>query len=140
MWGAGTALGELPPYFVARAHRLAGEEEEELPPDVAKELKGTDSSAPAPVVQRKSFAQRMRAHMIHLVTRAGFIGILGCASIPNPLFDLAGITCGYSLVPFWTFFGATLIGKAIVKMHIQKLFVIVAFNENYVEMFVHKSR
>ena len=29
-WGAGTALGELPPYFVARAHRLASEAHEEL--------------------------------------------------------------------------------------------------------------
>jgi len=41
--------------------------------------------------------------------------------IPNPLFDLAGITCGHFLVPFWTFFGATLVGKAVVKMHIQVL-------------------
>ena len=24
MWGAGTALGELPPYFMARAARLSG--------------------------------------------------------------------------------------------------------------------
>ena len=39
--------------------------------------------------------------------------------VPNPLFDLAGITCGHCLVPFWTFFGATLIGKAIIKMHLQ---------------------
>jgi len=39
--------------------------------------------------------------------------------IPNPLFDLAGITCGHFLVPFGTFFGATLIGKAIIKMHVQ---------------------
>ena len=39
--------------------------------------------------------------------------------IPNPLFDLAGITCGHFLVPFWTFFGATLIGKAVIKMSIQ---------------------
>lgn len=53
--------------------------------------------------------------------------------IPNPLFDLAGITCGHFLVPFWTFFGATLIGKAIVKMHIQKVFVIIAFNEALIE-------
>jgi vacuole membrane protein 1 len=49
------------------------------------------------------------------------------------LFDLAGITCGHFLVPFWTFFGATLIGKAVIKMHIQKLFVIIAFNEPLVE-------
>ena len=41
------------------------------------------------------------------------------SQIPNPLFDLAGITCGHFLVPFWTFFGATLIGKAVIKMHIQ---------------------
>lgn len=53
--------------------------------------------------------------------------------IPNPLFDLAGITCGHFLVPFWTFFGATLIGKAIIKMHIQKIFVIIAFNETLIE-------
>jgi len=26
MWGAGTALGELPPYFMARAARLSGEQ------------------------------------------------------------------------------------------------------------------
>ncbi|VDI67951.1 Hypothetical predicted protein, partial [Mytilus galloprovincialis] len=39
--------------------------------------------------------------------------------IPNPLFDLAGITCGHFLIPFWTFFGATLIGKAVIKIHIQ---------------------
>lgn len=45
---------------------------------------------------------------------------------------MAGITCGHFLVPFWTFFGATLIGKAIIKMHIQKLFVIIAFNETLI--------
>lgn len=31
MWGAGTALGELPPYFMARAARLSGR-----PPDEDK--------------------------------------------------------------------------------------------------------
>ena len=39
--------------------------------------------------------------------------------VPNPLFDLAGITCGHFLVPFFTFFGATLIGKAFFKAHFQ---------------------
>lgn len=75
-----------------------------------------------------------------LVERAGFIGILLCASIPNPLFDLAGITCGHFLVPFWTFFGATLIGKAIIKMHIQKVFVILAFNETLLESAIELLR
>ena len=30
LWGAGTALGELPPYFVARAASSAGGMDEEL--------------------------------------------------------------------------------------------------------------
>jgi hypothetical protein len=140
MWGAGTALGELPPYFVARAHRLAGEEEEDIDPQLAEEITGTTSRRSSVVPQQKSIAKRFKANMIRLVTKVGFFGILACASIPNPLFDLAGITCGYSLVPFWTFFGATLIGKAVIKMHIQKLFVIIAFNENYVDLFVESSR
>ena len=46
------------------------------------------------------------------------------AQVPNPLFDLAGITCGHCLVPFWTFFGATLIGKAVIKMHLQVIIVL----------------
>ena len=36
-------------------------------------------------------------------------------------------------MPFWTFFGATLIGKAVIKMHIQKVFIILAFNETLIE-------
>jgi len=30
LWGAGTAIGELPPYFVARAAKLAGDRLQEL--------------------------------------------------------------------------------------------------------------
>lgn len=30
LWGLGTAIGELPPYFVSRAARLAGQKNEEL--------------------------------------------------------------------------------------------------------------
>ena len=45
--------------------------------------------------------------------------MLRIEQIPNPLFDLAGLCCGHFLVPFWTFFGATAIGKAVVKVHLQ---------------------
>ena len=30
LWGAGTAIGELPPYFVSRAASIAGQKNEEL--------------------------------------------------------------------------------------------------------------
>ncbi|XP_051934512.1 vacuole membrane protein 1 isoform X2 [Hippocampus zosterae] len=82
------------------------------------------------------FVTRAKMGVQHMVQKVGFFGILACASIPNPLFDLAGITCGHFLVPFWTFFGATLIGKAIIKMHIQKLFVIITFSKHIVEQMV----
>ena len=39
--------------------------------------------------------------------------------VPNPLFDLAGAFSGYLLVPFWTFFVATAIGKAVNKVTLQ---------------------
>lgn len=146
MWGAGTALGELPPYFISRAHRLAGdsqndmlEEFEELE-DLVPVLEN-DATEQQPISQqtsmqnrrRHSVASTVKGNMINFMKRMGFLGILACASIPNPLFDLAGIICGYSLISFWTFFGATLIGKAVIKMHIQKLVVIIVFNEKYVQ-------
>ncbi|XP_038670584.1 vacuole membrane protein 1 isoform X3 [Scyliorhinus canicula] len=125
MWGAGTAIGELPPYFMARAARLSGTETDEE----FEEILERDQSA-------EDLPTRAKLAVQNLVQKVGFFGILACASIPNPLFDLAGITCGHFLVPFWTFFGATLIGKAIVKMHIQKLFVIIMFSKHIVEQMV----
>lgn len=130
-WGAGTAIGELPPYFMARAARLSGgsepsEEEEEFH-ELQEKLKHPE---------KLTRFERMKYSVQQLVEKVGFFGILACASIPNPLFDLAGITCGHFLIPFWTFFGATLIGKAIIKMHIQKIFVILAFNNQLMETLI----
>ena len=125
MWGMGTAIGELPPYFMARTARLSGE-------NINLNEKSTTGKKKKSHDNESKWKEKIEA----FVTKAGFFGILACASIPNPLFDLAGITCGYSLIPFWTFFGATLIGKAVIKMMIQKLFVIVAFSEEHFEAFL----
>ena len=83
----------------------------------------------------------MRLAVFKIIKKVGFWGILLCASIPNPLFDLAGITCGHFLVRFSTFFGATLIGKAVIKMHIQLLFVIFLFSQHHLDnLFVLLAR
>uniref|UniRef100_A0A3Q3ECY2 Vacuole membrane protein 1 n=1 Tax=Labrus bergylta TaxID=56723 RepID=A0A3Q3ECY2_9LABR len=112
MWGAGTAIGELPPYFMARAARLSGADPDDEDYQKFEEMLDETNAA-------QDVATRAKLAVQKLIQRVGFFGILACASIPNPLFDLAGITCGHFLVPFWTFFGATLIGKAVIKMHIQ---------------------
>ncbi|XP_064208385.1 vacuole membrane protein 1-like [Anguilla rostrata] len=129
MWGAGTAIGELPPYFMARAARLSGvEPDDEEYEEFEERLEQAENA--------QDFTTRAKLAVQKMVQKVGFFGILTCASIPNPLFDLAGITCGHFLVPFWTFFGATLIGKAVVKMHVQKLFVIITFSKHIVEQMV----
>nr|XP_061797377.1 vacuole membrane protein 1-like isoform X2 [Nerophis lumbriciformis] len=127
--GAGTAIGELPPYFMARAARQSGTDPEDEEYEEFEEMLEQAENA-------QDFVTRAKMGVQHMVQKVGFFGILACASIPNPLFDLAGITCGHFLVPFWTFFGATLIGKAIIKMHIQKLFVIISFSKHIVEQMV----
>ncbi|XP_015786529.1 vacuole membrane protein 1 [Tetranychus urticae] len=158
MWGAGTALGELPPYFMAKVKRLSGRTIEELETqellEASKQKNGSvkngrskkgggnkKNSLISRIINNISDKfDRASSWVQFLVKKVGFFGILFCASFPNPVYDLAGITCGHCLVPFWTFFGATLIGKAVIKMHIQKLFVIIAFNENLLENFVDKIK
>ncbi|XP_006882335.1 PREDICTED: vacuole membrane protein 1-like [Elephantulus edwardii] len=129
MWGVGTATGELPPYFMARAARLSGAE---LDDEEYQEFEVMLEHAETAQI----FASWAELAVQNIVQKVGFFGILACALIPNPLFDLAGITCGHFLVPFWTFFGANLIEKAIIKMHIQKIFVIVTFSKHIVEQMV----
>jgi hypothetical protein len=108
LWGLGTAIGELPPYFVARAARLAGQRLEEL-----------DAEASEP-----GMMGNVKRWVLASMEWAGFTGVLLMAAIPNPLFDLAGLTCGHLLFPFWKFFGATMIGKAAIKSQIQVVSVV----------------
>ncbi|CAL1529190.1 unnamed protein product [Lymnaea stagnalis] len=130
MWGAGTAIGELPPYFMARAARLSGTDLEDDEFEEIEELLHEKTRHPEEMVSFLYFVSpSLHLHDKHISSST----LLMTDAIPNPLFDLAGITCGHFLIPFWTFFGATLIGKAIIKMHIQKLFVIFIFSAHHVE-------
>ncbi|KAI1721281.1 SNARE associated golgi protein [Ditylenchus destructor] len=139
MWGVGTAFGELPPYFMARAARISGQEiDDEEYREYRAYVDGINPTNEMGVFARLKI--KVEKFMEEVIKRIGFPAILLSASVPNPLFDLAGITCGYALVPFWTFFGATVIGKAIIKMHIQMLFVVLAFSENHVEAIVNQIK
>ena len=135
-WGAGTALGELPPYFMAKAAKLSGEEpDDEEYREYMAYIKAIEKGTKPSLMKRLKL--RVEKFMTGLIHKIGFLGILICASIPNPLFDLAGITCGYLLIPFWTFFGATLIGKALIKMHLQMFAVVLAFSDQHLNAFLH---
>ncbi|KAG6431088.1 hypothetical protein SASPL_109163 [Salvia splendens] len=120
LWGLGTALGELPPYFISRAARLSGDTV-----DAMEELDASSAEDKGFLSTRlNQIKRRFLSHAQYL----NFFTILILASVPNPLFDLAGIMCGQFGIPFWEFFLATVIGKAIIKTHIQTVFIISVCN------------
>ncbi|KAK4257939.1 hypothetical protein QN277_007461 [Acacia crassicarpa] len=122
LWGAGTAIGELPPYFISRAARESGRVLEAME-DLDTEKKGILAT------QLNKIKRWFLSHSQHL----NFLSILVLASVPNPLFDLAGIMCGQFGVSFWKFFLPTLIGKAIIKTHIQTVFIVLICNNQLLD-------
>ncbi|MBA0797570.1 hypothetical protein Gohar_008254, partial [Gossypium harknessii] len=125
LWGLGTALGELPPYFISRAASVSGRKIEAM-----EELDHSSSEDNGFIATHlKQIEHWLLSHSQHM----NFFTILLLASIPNPLFDLAGIMCGQFGIPFWKFFLATLIGKAIIKTHIQTVFIISVCNNQLLD-------
>jgi membrane protein DedA with SNARE-associated domain len=94
--GTGMALGEVTAY-------VAGSVGSEVVVD-------QDIKAPKSV-------RRLVERVIHwvdwLMDHYGFATLLVLSAIPNPTFELAGITAGASRMNFWRFMLAVLIGKNI---------------------------
>lgn len=111
LWGAGTAMGEIPPYAFSYHATKAGKRNEEL--DHIFEVR--DVQEGEGLIPR--IVMRMKAWMLGFIERHGFWGIFLLAAWPNALFDLCGICCGHFQMSFWKFFGATFCGKAIVKVN-----------------------
>lgn len=76
LWGAGTALGELPPYFMAKAARLSGYD-----PDDAEELAEFEALKAKKNDKDLSLMDKGKLFMERVVERIGFFGILACASV-----------------------------------------------------------
>jgi hypothetical protein len=121
-WGAGTAIGELPPYFVSLTASGSVTQSEELS---RSDLRSSDTKDTS---KRLSKKERVEKFIRDAVRKYRWRFILPMAAIPNPLFDLAGLTCGALQIPFFDFFLPTLAGKALIKAPIQSLFVILVFS------------
>lgn len=77
LWGAGTALGELPPYFMARAARLSGYD-----PEDAEDLQEFEElQKKREAGEKLSLFESLKLGMEKIVERVGFFGILACASV-----------------------------------------------------------
>eukprot|EP00199_Chlamydomonas_sp_CCMP681_P002152 CAMPEP_0119112770 /NCGR_PEP_ID=MMETSP1180-20130426/41649_1 /TAXON_ID=3052 ORGANISM="Chlamydomonas cf sp, Strain CCMP681" /NCGR_SAMPLE_ID=MMETSP1180 /ASSEMBLY_ACC=CAM_ASM_000741 /LENGTH=424 /DNA_ID=CAMNT_0007100469 /DNA_START=92 /DNA_END=1366 /DNA_ORIENTATION=- len=121
LWGAGTAVGEVPPYLISYSAAAAGRKTEALQ-EMEEKL---DVSSKAGLITR--VMGRMEAWMMRFIKKNGFWGILLLASWPNAAFDLCGLCCGAFMMPFWQFFGATLLGKSVFKVNGQSLFFVALF-------------
>ncbi|KAJ1548501.1 Vacuolar membrane protease [Cladochytrium tenue] len=123
-WGLGTSIGELPPYFIARAAAVAGRDDPEF-----SSIERILERRP----EKRSLSDKAQVLMYMVMKKLGFFGILLCASVPNPLFDLAGIICGHFSVPFMKFWGATMVGKALIKNTVQSFSIVVLFSHEVLE-------
>jgi hypothetical protein len=70
LWGAGTAIGELPPYYMAKAASEAGKNNEEI-----EELREIEKS------EKKTFMDKIKAFLYEHLKKHGFITVLLCASV-----------------------------------------------------------
>lgn len=123
LWGIGTAIGEIPPYALSYSAALAGKKLHELE-DALEDVHHKHK-----VGRMERLVQKMTKNMIKLLQEWGFFGVFLMSAYPNLTFDLCGMCCGHFLMPFWTFFGATVLGKAVVKVNLQIAFFVTVFRK-----------
>ncbi len=70
LWGAGTAIGELPPYYMAKAAAEAGKSSEEI-----------DELGEIEKIKNKTFIEKVKAFIYDHLKKHGFITVLLCASV-----------------------------------------------------------
>ena len=119
LWGLGTAIGEIPPYFISYLSKLAGKHNEEF-----------DDNNDIYILSS------VKNWMINFIHNYGFWGVLAFSAWPNAFFDLCGICCGQFLMPFYKFFGGVFIGKVLIKVNIQSLLLIVFFSDKYLNRMI----
>lgn len=116
LWGAGTAIGEIPPYAVSYAAARANKRNKDLDVDASS----------------GNIVDALKNWTIRQVQRNGFWAVLALAAWPNAAFDLCGMACGSFMMPFVTFFSAVFIGKALIKVNAQAFFFVILFSGTYI--------
>lgn len=124
LWGFGTAMGEIPPYTVAKMARTSGKTATEYESEIDESKDKTDPFS------------RMKIWTIQFTEKHGFVGVFLLAAWPNAAFDMCGMCCGYLMMPFWTFFLATALGKGVVKVNGQAIVFVNLFGSNFFQILI----
>jgi len=123
IWGAGTAAGEIPPYWLSYAASVAGTKDDDFA-EIEELMAQGESEAST---STWNLITRMQVWMITFLKESGWWGVFLMSAWPNAAFDLVGICCGHFQMPFWTFLSATTAGKAGVKASCQCIFFTLLF-------------
>jgi len=118
-WSVGTALGEIPPFWISRIDRL-------------NRTRSIDISN----YTDNYILNLVNKYTIKLLVNYRFWAILALSSWPNVAFDLCGIASGHYMIPFSHFITATIIGKAFIKTPIQTLLIIKLFLNDSIDNLV----
>lgn len=131
LWGFGTALGELPPYLFSRSlNAIIDRPIRKLSlsrnsVNFAKKFSDEDIDNS----QLNRAKHYVNSQVAAAIKNWGFWGIFLMASVPNPLFDLAGVASGHFGVPLSTFLVATIAGKSLIKSSLQTLVLLFSLEQ-----------
>tara|TARA_B100000787_G_C16193273_1_gene298920 strand:- start:1697 stop:2491 length:795 start_codon:yes stop_codon:yes gene_type:complete len=99
-WGIGTAIGELPPYYLARYNQH----------------------------EYLEYVKDYTNYMVYL-KKNSFLFITVGSSWPNMTFDFVGMMCGLNNISVLNFIIPTILGKAFIKAPFQLFCVIYFYSE-----------
>ena len=119
VWALGSAIGELPPYLIARFY--------ESETDIEQKLNMFNKN--------NNIFNRLVIYFTKEVNRCiknySFITIVILASWPNITFDMCGLICGYYKLSLLQFLVPTIIGKVFIKATVQLLFIVYFYSDDY---------
>tara|TARA_B110000495_G_C22921828_1_gene538550 strand:+ start:165 stop:1055 length:891 start_codon:yes stop_codon:yes gene_type:complete len=111
-WGIGSAIGEIPPFLIAKYNTNKGEV--------------------LTIINASSFR-----NVLLLLERYKFRTIIFMSAWPNFTFDMCGLMCGYYDMSLPDFLIPTIIGKSLIKSPLQSLFIIFVYS--YSNDYIKKS-
>jgi len=117
IWGIGSALGELPPYLLAKKY-----DKSEISLDFIsnKKLLSLYNNIKSKITEKVDFTNK----------KIIFSSILLMSSWPNLTFDMCGLICGYYDLELKEFLIPTVIGKGLIKAPLQSVVVLYFYSND----------
>jgi vacuole membrane protein 1 len=109
LWGFGTSLGEIPPYYLSK---------------IANKNK---------IKHSNYLLQKYYDNSIFFINKYGFITILILSCWPSCTFDMCGLAAGYCNLNIYQFLLPTIIGKSLIKTPIQIYSILFLFDLNNIK-------